>query len=205
VARLNPSAEHGRAFGRYGFYKSVGDTLGPLLGGAIVALGGFDLLFGVMAALGVVVAAWARLAVPQVPPLARGRQTLLDFGRRLTDRAFLRPTLALAAATGALPVGVGFLPVLGADAGPGSVLTGAVVSVLALTAAVVQPPLGFAAVAAASPEARLGQMMGSAEIGRELGDAGGRLLVAGVATAATLTVGLGALAAMIAALALLQR
>ena len=144
VARLNPSAERGRAFGSYGFFKSIGYTLGPLLGGAIVGLGGLDLLFGVMAALAVAVAVWAVATVPRVPPLPRERQTLLDLARRLADPAFLRPTIALAAATGALSVGVGFLPVLGADAGLGSVVTGAVVSLLALTAAIVQPRAGRA-------------------------------------------------------------
>ncbi|XES01323.1 MFS transporter [Streptomyces sp. S1D4-11] len=38
VARLNPAAKRGRAFGSYGFYKSIGYTaLSPLLGGALVA------------------------------------------------------------------------------------------------------------------------------------------------------------------------
>jgi MFS family permease len=40
VARLNPAARHGRAFGSYGFYKSVGYSLSPLLGGVLVWLGG---------------------------------------------------------------------------------------------------------------------------------------------------------------------
>ncbi|GAA2638464.1 MFS transporter [Actinomadura fulvescens] len=35
VARLNPSS-HGRAFGSYGFYKSIGYTLGPLPGGVLM-------------------------------------------------------------------------------------------------------------------------------------------------------------------------
>jgi MFS family permease len=150
------------------------------------------------------------------------------------------PTAALAAATAALSVGVGFLPVSGAGAGLGTVAT---VSVLAATAAIVQPqaghaldagrlitraglltgllttaaglaaamlpglagvllaaaligtgtglitPLGFAALAASTPEERMGQTVGSAELGRELGDAGGPLLVAGVATVSTLTSG----------------
>jgi hypothetical protein len=52
-------------------------------------------------------------------------------------------------------------------------------------------PLGFAALAASAPEGRLGQTMGAAEVGRELGDAGGPLLV-GVIAAATLTGGLAA-------------
>ena len=253
VARLNPAAKHGRAFGSYGFYKSIGYTLGPLLGGALVWLGGFRLLFAVMTVLGLLVAAWALVTVPAVPPLPRTRQTVLDLARRVTDPVFLRPTAALAGATAALSVGVGFLPVTGAAAGLGTVATGAAVSVLAATAALVQPragraldagrvsartgigvgltlaaaglgcaalpglagvllaavligagtglitPLGFAALAASTPEARLGQTMGTAELGRELGDAGGPLLVAGIATATALTYGYVALAILLAA------
>lgn len=45
----------------------------------------------------------------------------------------------------------------------------------------------------------MGRTMGSAELGRELGDAGGPLLVAGVATVSTLTTGYGALAILLAA------
>jgi MFS family permease len=253
VARLNPAAKHGRAFGSYGFYKSIGYTLGPLLGGALVWLGGFRLLFAVMTVLGLVVAAWAMVAVPAVPPLPRTRQTVLDLARRVTDPVFLRPTAALAGATAALSVGVGFLPVTGAAAGLGTIATGAAVSVLAATAALVQPragraldagrlsartgigiglvlaaaglgcatlpglvgvllaavligagtglitPLGFAALAASTPQARLGQTMGTAELGRELGDAGGPLLVAGIATAAALSYGYASLAILLAA------
>ncbi|MFI0987169.1 MFS transporter [Streptomyces exfoliatus] len=238
VARLNPAAKRGRAFGSYGFYKSIGYTLGPLLGGVLVWAGGLRLLFTVMALCAAAVAVWAALAVPVVPPLPRKRQTVADLARRLADRSFLAPTAALAAATAALSVGVGFLPVSGAAAGLGTVATGAAVSVLAATAAVVQPtagraldagrlttrtglltglagvllaaaligtgtglitPLGFAALAASTPEERMGQTMGSAELGRELGDAGGPLLVAGVATFATLTTGYAALAALLAA------
>lgn len=252
VARLNPAARRGRAFGSYGFYKSIGYTLGPLLGGVLVWGGGLRLLFTVMALCAAVVALWAALAVPAVPPLPRARQTVADLVRRLADRSFLAPTAALAAATAALSVGVGFLPVSGAAAGLGTVATGAAVSVLAATAAVVQPragraldsgqlttrtgllagllitavglaaamlpgpvgvllaaafigtgtglitPLGFAALAAATPEERMGQTMGSAELGRELGDAGGPLLVAAVATVSTLTTGYAVLAALLA-------
>jgi MFS family permease len=252
VARLNPGASHGRAFGSYGFYKSIGYTLGPLLGGVLVWAGGLQLLFTLMAVLGAAVAAWAALAVPRVPPLPRARQTVRDLARRLTDPAFLQPTAALAGATAALSVGVGFLPVSGAAAGLGTIATGAAVSVLAACAALVQPgagraldagristrsglasglaltaaglgcailpglggllsaavvigagtglitPLGFAALAASTPSERLGQTMGSAELGRELGDAGGPLLVAAVATAATLAYGYAALGLLLA-------
>lgn len=252
VARLNPAAKHGRAFGSYGFYKSVGYTLGPLLGGVLTWVGGLRLLFTVLAVLGAAVAVWALVAVPVVPPLPRARQTVLDLARRLADPVFLVPTAALAGATAALSVGVGFLPVSGAVAGLGTVATGAAVSVLAACAAVVQPragraldagritvragltvglllaaaglacamlpgltgvllaaaligagtglitPLGFAALASSTPPERLGQTMGAAELGRELGDAGGPLLVAGVAAATTLTYGYAVLAVVLA-------
>lgn len=251
VARLNPSAKHGRAFGRYGFYKSIGYTAGPLVGGGLVWLGGFRLLFGIMTALAACVAVWALVAVPVVPPLPRTRQTIVDLARRISDPLFLRPTLALAAATAALSVGVGFLPVTGASDGLGTIATGAAVSLLAATAAVVQPragraldagrlttrtgiavglglaaagfgcaalpgvvslliaaaligagtgvitPLGFAALAASTPPERLGQTMGTAELGRELGDAGGPLLVAAIATVAVLEAGYLALALLL--------
>ncbi|XVQ86321.1 MFS transporter [Microbispora siamensis] len=51
VARLTPESARGRAFGSYGFYKSIGYTLGPFLGGAVVAAGGLRSLFAVMAVL----------------------------------------------------------------------------------------------------------------------------------------------------------
>ena len=99
--------------------------------------------------------------------------------------------------------------------------TGAAVSVLAATAALSQPwpwlrpgllvaavligvgtglitPLASLALAAVSPPERLGQTMGSAEIGRELGDAGGPLLVGALATAATLAAGFLGLAVALA-------
>jgi MFS family permease len=55
-------------------------------------------------------------------------------------------------------------------------------------------PLGFAALAASAPPGRIGQTMGAAEVGRELGDAGGPLLV-GAFGLISLTAGFGALAA----------
>ncbi|MET0898567.1 MAG: MFS transporter [Mycobacterium sp.] len=241
VSRLTPSGAQGRGFGRYGAWKGLGYTLGPVLGGLLIAAGGFSLLFLTLAVLGVVVAGWALVAVPGVAPLPRTRQTVADLARRLSSPGFVRPTLALAAATAALSAGVGFLPVIGAGSGLGPLATGAIVTVLAATTALVQPrigkarddgrigdrlgmsagllitavgcaavllpgivglvvaavliglgvgvitPLGFAHLASASPADRLGQTMGSAEVGRELGDAGGPLIVGGLAAAAGLT------------------
>jgi MFS transporter, DHA1 family, tetracycline resistance protein len=257
VARLTPQAGHGRAYGGYGAWKGVGYTLGPVLGGVLITLGGYPLLFGTLGALAVAVAAWAALAVPAVAPLPRARQTVLDLARRLSTSGFVRPTLALAGATAALSVGVGFLPVAGAAGGLGPLATGAAVSVLAATAALVQPragrardngriadgpgmatglamaaagmaggaalpgvvglvvaalligvgtglatPIAFAHLAASTPEERLGQTMGAAEVGREVGDAGGPLLVGGIAAAAgALGAGLVGLAVTLVAVA----
>ncbi|MBX7445004.1 MULTISPECIES: MFS transporter [unclassified Arthrobacter] len=63
----------------------------------------------------------------------------------------------------------------------------------------VATPLGFAHLADTTPPERMGRTMGSAELGRELGDAGGPLLVGAIATATALPFGLGALAVLVAA------
>ncbi|WP_426997495.1 MFS transporter [Pseudarthrobacter sp. N5] len=60
-------------------------------------------------------------------------------------------------------------------------------------------PLGFAHLADTTPPERLGRTMGTAELGRELGDAGGPLLVGGIAMLGGLPLGLGALALAVAA------
>src|SRR5207253_105623 len=134
----------GRGFGRYGAWKGLGYTLGPLLGGVLIAAGGYNLLFATLAVLGAGVAGWALLVVPGVPALPRARQTVTDLARRLSSPGFVQPTLALAAATAALSVGVGFLPVVGAGRGLSPLATGALVSLLAAAAALVQPRAGRA-------------------------------------------------------------
>ena len=258
VARLSPGNRHGRVFGGYGAFKSLGYTLGPVLGGLLITTGGYPLLFTALAALALTVTGWADLAVPTVPPLPRRRQTVIDLARRLGSASFLRPTLTLAGATAALAVGVGFLPVVGGRAGMTPLVTGAAVSLLAVTGMLVQPwagrardngrlqdgpgmatglglatagmlaaaaipglagvlaaaaligagtglatPLAFAHLAGRTPPERLGQTMGAAEIGRELGDAGGPLLVGAIAAALTLSWGLATLAGTVAFIAVL--
>jgi MFS transporter, DHA1 family, tetracycline resistance protein len=252
VSRLTPPGAQGRGFGRYGAWKGLGYTLGPVLGGVLIAVGGYSLLFATLAVLGAAVAAWALVMVPGVAPLPRARQTVADLTRRLASPGFVRPTLALAAATAALSAGVGFLPVIGAERGFSPLATGAIVSLLAAATALVQPrvgrardhgrigdrtglaaglvlaaagcvavlipgvaglgiaavligvgvgvitPIGFAYLAASTPTERLGQTMGSAEVGRELGDAGGPLLVGALAAALTLTPALVAFAVVLA-------
>lgn len=61
----------------------------------------------------------------------------------------------------------------------------------------ISTPFAFSHLAQATPPERMGRTMGSAEVGRELGDAGGPLLVGGVATIAGLSGGLFALAGAI--------
>ena len=256
VARLSPGSRHGRVFGSYGAFKSLGYALGPVLGAVLITTGGYPALFIALTVLAMAVTGWAAVAVPTLPPLPRRRQTVLDLARRLGSADFLRPTVTLASATAALAVGVGFFPVLAIGAGLGPIGTGAAVSVLSVTAVLVQPwagrardsgrlgdrvgmaagigltaaglltaslltvpagvvaaavmvgagtavatPLAFAHLAGTAPQERLGQTMGAAEIGRELGDAGGPLLVGSVAAAVGLGGGLAALAMILGGVA----
>jgi MFS family permease len=249
VARLSPGNRHGRVFGGYGAFKSLGYATGPIIGGLLITAGGYTLLFATLAGLALAVTGWGALVVPSVTPLPRARQTVLDLARRLGSANFLQPTVTLAGATAALAVGVGFLPVVGGLAEMTPLVTGAAVSLLAVTGVFVQPwagrarddgrlrdrpgmsigigmaavgllagavipgvagilvaavligagtglatPIAFAHLAGTAPAERLGQTMGAAEVGRELGDAGGPLLVGAVAAVLTLNWGLAALA-----------
>ena len=259
VARLSHGGRHGRVFGSYGAFKSLGYALGPILGAVLITAGGYPALFIALTVLAVAVTGWAALAVPTVPPLPRRRQTVLDLSRRLGSADFLHPTVTLASATAALAVGVGFFPVLAIEAGMSLIVTGAAVSLLSVTAVLVQPlagrardsgrlsdgigmaagiglaaagllaaalltvpvgvvvagvmvgagtaistPLAFAHLAGTAPPERLGQTMGAAEIGRELGDAGGPLLVGAIAAAVSLTGGLAALAIVLGGVAVIN-
>lgn len=225
------SRQRGHSFGGYGAAKGLGYLAGPIGGGLLVAVGGYRLLFIVLAALALLVAGVAARFVPVVAPTPRPRETLVGLVHRLSSPTFLRPVAVLAAATAALSAGVGFLPVTGARAHLGPIVTGASVSLLAACAALVQPragraldagrittnvaswalvaaalgltlpavahgpvvlaaaavligigvgvatPLGFTALAQTAPPGRMGETMGAAEVGRELGDAGGPLVI----------------------------
>jgi MFS family permease len=61
----------------------------------------------------------------------------------------------------------------------------------------VATPVAFAHLADTTPPERIGRTMGSAELGRELGDAGGPLVVGVVASAVGSAAGLGALAVLV--------
>ena len=250
LAGLGGKKRTGRLFGGYGGAKGVGYLLGPIAGGALVQVGGYGLLFVVLAVVAAIAAAAVVVALPAMAPGGRQRSTLAGLVRQIREPRFWRPVLVLAAAAGALSAGVGFLPVLGARHHLDALATGALVSLLAATAALVQPwagrrhdtgrlptdattvalvvaaagfavavafpgapgiaaaavligigvavatPLGFAALAAAAPPDRMGRTMGAGEVGRELGDAGGPVLV-GALGPIGLGAGLGALAAVL--------
>jgi MFS family permease len=257
IARLAGAGRTGRYFGRYGSWKGLGYTLGPLLAALVIGVGGLPLLFGVLAAAAALTAVWVAIALPSIPPLPRPRYTVLDLVKQTADRRFVVPTVALATSTAVLGASIGFLPALATDGGSDLLAAIAIASVLALTLTVVQPwvgllrdralvadrtgltlglgvmaagvlaaaapwgpaglyaaavligagigittPFGFASLADSTPAERMGRTMGSAELGRELGDSAGPLLVGAVATAITLPVGLAALAAatMVAAI-----
>lgn len=68
----------------------------------------------------------------------------------------------------------------------------------------VATPLAFAHLAATTPAERMGRTMGNAELGREVGDAGGPLLVGAVASTITLSAGLGVLAILTVGVAALS-
>lgn len=254
VAHVGGSTARGRSFGGFGAAKGLGYLAGPLGGGLLVAAGGYRLLFAFLTVLALAVAALVTQTVPVTRSEPRPRETIIGLARRLTTSAFLRPVAILAATTAALSAGVGFLPVIGARADLGPVTTGAIVSLLALCAALAQPragraldngrltataaryallaiaaglaipafahgvaalvaaamligagvgiatPIAFATLAATAPPGRMGQTMGAAEIGRELGDAGGPLLI-GALSIASLAAGFASLAAVVLAVA----
>lgn len=260
VARLAGSATLGRFFGRFGSWKGLGYALGPILGAALIWAGGFPVLFAVLAILAAAAAIWTAIALPAVEPLPRRRYTVIDLVRQTTQRSFLLPTLALAAATGSLGAAVGFLPAIGTSLGMNIFASTAVITILAVTSSLIQPfigrsrdrarvtdragmttgllilalaiaavgifpsalmlylgaiaigvgigvitPLGFAYLADTTPSERMGRTMGTAELGRELGDAGGPLLVGGVAASIGAAAGLGALAVVVFVAGLLTR
>jgi DHA1 family tetracycline resistance protein-like MFS transporter len=251
LASLGGNKRTGRLFGGYGGAKGIGYLTGPLAGGALVAAGGYTLLFIVLAGLAAAVTAVAAKALPTIAPTPRPRSTIFALARQVTHPRFVQPVLILAAGTAALSAGVGYLPVLGARHHLGPLATGALVSLMAATAALLQPwagrahdrstlpnttgaaalliaaagfliaaiapgpvgiaaaailigtgiavstPYGFAGLAAAAPPGRLGQTMGAGEVGRELGDAGGPILVGAFSPIGLLGAGLLTLSATI--------
>jgi len=259
VARLAAPERRGRAFGRYGSWKSLGYVTGPVAGALVATVGGVGLLQLVLAVLGFTVAIWVLWRCPRIDALPRRRPTALDVLRESTRPDFLGPVLLLAAAAGGLVAGIGFLPAQAARLHAGVLGAAAVASVLALALVVVQPlvgrwidqgrlrgrwfapaalllcaaglfiaalaptipwviagacvlglgvagatPSGYATLAALAAPEHLGRTMGTAEMGREIGDAAAPALVGAAAAAAGLAVGLIWLSATLVAAAALS-
>lgn len=102
--------------------------------------------------------------------------------QQITDAAGMRFGLLLTAAgIGAAAIAPGAISVF-------------ISALLVGTGVGLATPLAFAHLADTTPQDRMGRTMGSAELGRELGDAGGPLIVGGIATLAGLPLGLCALA-----------
>ncbi len=255
VAGLGGQKRAGRLFGGYGGAKSVGYLLGPLIGGAVVAASGYRLLFALTGAVALAAAIGVAALVPSLTPATRRQRAgVAALITQIRQPAFLQPVLLLAAGTAALSAGIGFLPLLGVRHHLSPAATGALVSLMAATAAVIQPwagrrhddgqlprsasslallataagfalavaypgpgglaaaallvgagvavvtPVAFSRLAASAPPDRLGRTMGAAEVGRELGDAGGPVLV-GAFGPLGLGAGLAALAAALVACA----
>lgn len=114
---------------------------------------------------------------------------LRDHGRVGDNKGTTAGLLLIAAGVGLLAAAPGVVTVFVAAAAIGTGIGAAT-------------PLAFAHLADSTPPERMGRTMGSAELGRELGDAGGPLLVGGVATLTALPFGLGALALVVAAASL---
>ena len=142
VAHLGGRKRTGRLFGGYGGAKGIGYLLGPVAGGALVVAGGYRLLFAVLGAVAFVAALAVARLVPAMAPVRQPRSGLVQLARRLSRQSFLQPVLLLGAGTAALSAGVGFLPVLGYRHHLDPVATGAIVSLLAATAALLQPWAG---------------------------------------------------------------
>ena len=81
VQQLFRGTERGRAFGVLGTTVGLGTALGPLVGGALIALGGphlgWRLVFFVNVPIGIIVIGLARRLLPVDAPLARHRLDIL--------------------------------------------------------------------------------------------------------------------------------
>jgi len=115
---------------------------------------------------------------------------------RARDRGRLRDTPGLTVGLVLAAGGVVLTALLAAaPTAPWLLLLPAAVAIGAGTALLT--PIGFAHLADHTPPDRLGRTMGSAEVGREVGDAGGPLLVGAIAAASSLAIGLAALAGLL--------
>lgn len=113
------------------------------------------------------------------------------FGR-LRDQSRITAPIGMCLGLAMIAVGIALLAVL-----PTPVML-YVAAVVVGCGIGITTPLGFAHLASTTPSARIGRTMGAAEIGREVGDAGGPMLVGAIAACVSLAAGLGALGLVVA-------
>lgn len=142
IALLAPHRARGTYFGKYGSWKGLGYSAGPLIGAAAILLGSARLLFAALAVIAGAAAVFAVAALPAARPPARTRATLADLGRTIARRAFLAPIGILAASTAILGTLTGDIPALGHAIGLPVLIPAAAVTLLAVTSAIVQPYAG---------------------------------------------------------------
>ena len=121
------------------------------------------------------------------------------------DPSVARPWMFGGAIGGLALIAVGIGVAGGVALASGTMQAGMLLIVALLTTALLvgagvglATPVAFSHLAASTPEERMGRTMGSAELGRELGDAGGPLVAGAVGTASVPGVGLIVVAALTA-------
>jgi MFS family permease len=156
-------------------------------GGALGAAVGFLPLIGTRIGLGIP----ASIAVISVMAIASS--VAQPLAGRLRDSGKLRPRTGI----------VGGIALIALSFAAGAMLPNPIaLYVVALFLGVgigITTTLGFAQLAATTPVDRLGRTMGTAEPGREIGDAGGPLVIGAVAVGAGLSAGLVVFAVIAAA------
>lgn len=142
-------------------------------------------------------------AIGAVTVLALGSSIIQPRVGRLRDAGRVRDGVGMAG--GLLVIAAGALVATLTPLAPGGWAAVPVYAAALLVGAGigVATPIAFAHLADATPQERMGRTMGTAELGRELGDAGGPLLVGAVATGAGIGWGLGALAVVVGGIAAL--
>ncbi|MFV0458656.1 MAG: MFS transporter [Actinomycetales bacterium] len=146
---------------------------------------GYIPLLAVRAGLAPLVGAGAVAAIAVVASVAQPIVGQRHDGGRLSARAGTSGALVLAAVA---------VLAMAISANPAVLYLGSLLVGLAVGTAT---PLAYAQLAAATPPERLGRTMGNAELGREIGDAGGPILVGAVSAGTALPVGLAALGAVL--------
>jgi MFS family permease len=130
-------------------------------------------------------------AVTTAAVLALASTVAQPFAGRLRDRDQVTDRIGMSVGLVAVAVGITVAALV-----PSLVML-LLAAVLIGTGVGAVTPLAFAHLAGATPAERMGRTMGTAELGRELGDAAGPLVVGIVAATATLPLGLGALSLLV--------